>query len=81
MRPRRSRCANERWTADADIQQGVGASAGAGEFHHRDHTVGLPGAQGRRPVPAMLRGDIDAENQIASADTVARSFHPENAKD
>ena len=60
----------------AYIQQSIGTSAGAGKFHDRDDTVGLPGHQGHRPARGMVRGDIDAENKITRADSVAHSFHP-----
>jgi len=61
---------------DADIQQRIGTSAWAGKFHDRDDTVGLPGYEGHRPSRGVVRGGIDAENQIAGADSVAHRFHP-----
>jgi hypothetical protein len=61
---------------NAYIQQSIGTSAWAGKFHDRGDTVGLPGSQGHRPPRCMVRGGIDAQNQITGADRVAHSFHP-----
>lgn len=61
---------------DADIEQGVGTSAWAGKIHDRDDTVGLPGLQRDRPTRDVVRGGIDAENEVARTDSVTHSFHP-----
>src|SRR5580698_11566003 len=50
---------------DAYIQQSIGTSAWACELHDGDDTVGFPGYQGHRPSRDMVRGGVDAQNQIA----------------
>ena len=37
---------------------------------------GLTGVQRHRPARRVVRGGVDAQNQIARADSVAHSFHP-----
>lgn len=61
---------------DADIEQRVGAPAGAGEVHHREDDIGLAGLQRHRPARHMVRRGIDAKNEIAGSDCVAHGFHP-----
>ena len=61
---------------DADIEQRVGSSAGAGEVHHGEDDIGLAGLQRHRPARHMVRRGIDAKNEIAGSDCVAHGFHP-----
>jgi hypothetical protein len=62
--------------ADTYIEQRIGSSAHAGETQDPEDAVGLPGLEGHRPSPTMVWGGIDAQNQIARADSVAHSVHP-----
>jgi hypothetical protein len=59
---------------DSHIEQGVGASAGAGKFHDVDNAVRLSGAQRHRLSRHMVWRGVDAENQIATADSVTHSL-------
>jgi len=61
---------------DAHIQQGIGPSAWACKFHDRGDTVDLASYERHRPSRGMVRGDIDAQNEVAGANSVAHSFHP-----
>jgi hypothetical protein len=61
---------------NAHIQQGIGTSAWARKFHDRDDSVGLASHEGHRPSRHMVRGDIDAQNEVARANSIAHDFHP-----
>lgn len=60
----------------ADIEQRVGAAAGAGKFHHSEDDIGFARLQRHGSARHMVWRGIDAKNEIAGSDSVAHGFHP-----
>jgi hypothetical protein len=60
---------------NADIEQSVGPPAWAGKFHDRTDSIGL--AYNERDLLSrdMVWSGVDAQNQIAGADSVAHGMH------
>lgn len=56
---------------DADVEQRVGAPAGAGEIEDVMDTVGLARDERHGLARHMVRGRVDAQDQIAGADSIA----------
>ncbi len=56
---------------DAHVQQRIGPSARACKFHDRDDAVGLAGYEGHGSSCGVVRGGIDAKNEVARSNSIA----------